>query len=1306
MKKIVLASLTFVFALAASAEDITINPGPGVDYDDREIRTGGVNIFIKSGKVRLNSKNDYTGTTQIDGGTLELTGAAPAGEPSEIGANGPVDLADGVLRYTGPAGAIFGHPITNSLPSTDNPTSVAALDIQNDLVLTNWFNTKFIPTVKYGKGSLILRGKKTTKEPNWFQFLQGASGLKGVNAASQQFVVPTDGTSPRTGFENFALLAGKIILDEGTVQVSVTGNRAFFGGWTAGEGEEEADIELVVNDGCAWTTANNHYFGQLHGFKNYNTPHGPAKAWLTITGGTYTAAGGQASRWGSMDAAPTVTLKDGTKKQLELNSDLRITVNKGGTWTHGTSRAGFFVLQRPGQKMTLTVDGGTYHAYLSSYGVNAVSGDVTGTVDIDVKNGGLFEVGELFFNGNAGTPHPGSTGRTNTPPITISVTAGGVFSAQWVTNFTASVVDYVVDGGTLQNYNYNIYYNPSSGTPENICPHAEKVVVPPNATSLTLGRGGVTVKSAGTCWDGDPNIVIIGKGFVASEDLPEGVQDGGVTIECGTIENRVRIMELPRYHGPTKVTSGVLELVGANNKLPDSSETTISGGELTLAGADQAFRRLVLGAGADGHGAGLRLGPNNSVTKVADLAIEGAPTIWLGFTDVNGTSLTTTQSDRKVMTFPASAADALMECSFGASFDSQLALSKVSLTDNLDGTMTLKATMAAAGSAGIPTFVNGFAGALTLKGESTYRLEATDANVLQYKAGKYLVARYKKDGDTSILDRFVYPGYFGKDVYFTETYIGSGTHEGFTEIYLNIVDLPMQDATWTGAAASDNLMSTLGNWQGPPSSIDLEKGSLKINVPDAANNEMVFEDGTRIGSFISSRVKTASPFWVRGATPESEMIIDGRFSVADLTTSGSACVGNNGQIVLQGHFRAMDGVDTTTPINATTANASQFAFCIGYFENKADAPADLIGGETQGKGGLSVPLVLSGAHIHHKMVVRTNSTGQKGIHVMPNTDNSIDGFLFLQTAWSWLTVEQGARLTIYGGGRNDWTWKKDGLGELIITEKPWVTRYMWELNRGKMVFAVPGNQFICSNNGGTLGLPVTGESELELAANGAFENGLTTLQMTGTGREILEVHDTTNSFQRVRFINTNKGSYLHGDYPAMIIVNGGYPDPAYYKEDEGQVFDMEVAMQITGGLGFRKTGSDETLLFRGQDFESCGDLEVDSGVIEFAEDASWRNGKVLRAWNTGKFRFNSPKQLGHDVTLYFADSGQLDFVGDAGGDNFVRTSAVYVKNDETGAWEKIDNGVYSPTDGSVISKYISGNIQLQVGKKGSIIRFW
>lgn len=1332
MKKSVLATLASLACFAVFAESVVIDPGAGKTEHNSQKHTGSVDLTIKSGFVTLNPENDYFGTTKIDGGTLELTAPAPAGAPSEIGSDGPVDLADGVLRYTGPAGAIFGHPITNSLPSTDNSTSVAALDIQSDLVLTNWFNTKFIPTVKYGKGSLILRGKATKSPSYWFQFTQGISG-KGADTASKQFVVPTDGTAPRTGFDNFALLEGKIILDEGWAQIPGSGSRAYFGGWTAGEGEEEADVELVINNG-SFTVAN-HHFGQLHGFKDYNTPRHAARAWLTVNGGTYIAATGQPSRWGSNSDAPTVTLKDGTKKTLEFNTDIRVTINKGGTWTHDKSFSGFSVCQRPGQTMRITVDGGTFHDYMTLFGYGAVTNDVTGTVAIDIKNGGLFEVGGFYLNSNTSTPYPSSMGKTktNTPPVTISVTAGGVFSAQWVTNFTSSVLEFIVDGGILQNYDKQLYYDPASGTPAEILRPPEKVIVPPNATSLTLGKGGVTIKSAGNCWEKKPNIVVIGRPFVHSTELDEGVRDGGVTVECGASPNKVRLLGEQRYNGPTVVKSGILEIVGPGSKLPNSSETTVEGGELCLAGvgAPQNLRRYTIGEGEDGRGTGLRLGPGVSVVT-SDFIIHGTPKIVIDFTDTDGVSLTTTQSRRQVLTFPLERLAEFEQCSFCAATGSNLVLADLDIQENSDATATLIVTMQPVGSPGLPKFEPDFVGTLTLKGGAKYELSVSNPDVLQYKAGKYLVARYKKDGDTSILDRFEYPGYAGKDVYFTETYIASGTHEGFTEIYLNIVDLSMQDATWTGADTADNLMSTLGNWQGPPSSIDLVKGSLHINVPQDANNEMVFEDGTRIGSFISSRDKTASPFWVRGATPESEMIIDGRFSVSDLSSGGSTCNGNNGQIVLQGHFRAMDGVDTTTPVDATKANASQFAFCCGCITSGQEPPPDLIGGYKVNGGPVSVPLVLAGAHIHHKMAVATSTTGQRGIHVMPNTDNSIDGLLFLQTAWSWLTVEQGARLTLYGGGRNNWTWKKDGLGELIITEKPWQARTdagMFALSGGRIVFAARDNRFSYSSDMQTIGFVIGNDEHsdmyFEVTANYAFEDGTTSLKSTGSKYvQICDFHLTTNVFQRISLLSGNSNSILRGDYPAMIEIIGGYPrgyqeqkekyrqameaDPTQKKIGKTDEYNLENQMQVTGGLGFRKTGSDETLLFRGRDFESCGDLEVSAGVFEFAADASWRNGRVFKASNTGKFVFHGHRQINPAAVLYFEDGGVIKFE-DVGEGEVIKISEVYVKDESTGGdWKRLDGGVFRPGDGSPLGKHLegSGDVSVLVGGAGSIIRFY
>jgi autotransporter-associated beta strand protein len=85
-----------------------------------------------SGSLALNTVNDYTGVTRIEGGTLNVTNLANGGQPSAIGSSSSAAnnlvLAGGTLSYSGPAVTIDrGY-------SVQGPNST--IDVQTDLGLS------------------------------------------------------------------------------------------------------------------------------------------------------------------------------------------------------------------------------------------------------------------------------------------------------------------------------------------------------------------------------------------------------------------------------------------------------------------------------------------------------------------------------------------------------------------------------------------------------------------------------------------------------------------------------------------------------------------------------------------------------------------------------------------------------------------------------------------------------------------------------------------------------------------------------------------------------------------------------------------------------------------------------------------------------------------------------------------------------------------------------------------------------------------------------------------------------------------
>ena len=489
---------------------------------------------------------------------------------ASVGPAGAVDIGAAVFRYAGARPLVTRWPFVCTTPVTASTNLVQIYDLRQDLAFTAGVSSGPLPFVKTGPGALVMAG---TSDSTAFSFgmSQPGSGYPAPAGQFNRFALPDDGTLPTEGFGMFSILEGRMALDRGKMTVRGARGYAFFGGWTAAEGEAERDVVFEQNGGTATVSARI-YLGQSHGIADYNTPNGPARAWIVVNGGVFQQAGGVPFGLGSYSNPP---------KNKSFNSDLRVIVNTNGVFTLGTSAAGTRIMPNAGQTARITVNGGRFQSYLVQSAMPSIAANPSTRSDIEVLNGGTF-LCEAFTNN--------MYNRAVSPPLAVRVADGGRFLVDDFTNVRGQL-DMLVDGGVLGDADVN-----AMGA------FARRHLVPANCTSFRVGPKGMTVRATGSC-RGGPVTCVIGAPIASAQ--------GPIRVEAAP-GNRVEFADGSVFDGPLAVTGGSLRIpAGMTVELDDVSASALEGLELdgTLKVSVPEGGSTTLKAAVTGRGTLVKSGP-------------------------------------------------------------------------------------------------------------------------------------------------------------------------------------------------------------------------------------------------------------------------------------------------------------------------------------------------------------------------------------------------------------------------------------------------------------------------------------------------------------------------------------------------------------------------------------------------------------------------------------------------------------------------------------------------------------------------
>ena len=1258
MKKLI-CGLAAVALFGLSAEAVTIDPGVGVAVSPEKI-SGNTDVDVFSGIVTMDPLNDYVGTTRITNGTLIASKLAPAGTASSIGSSGFVDVGNAIFRYTGTEAVTMDRVFTNTVSILASTGTVEVLDLQGDVTFTKRFTTGYMPFAKTGPGAMIIKGG------GYVMPLQSGNGY-GIKSAlitpNVRAEFPANGTSPTKGVTPpFTLLDGSLIFKGGTFTVPQTGGRIVIGGWTADNGEEEKDV-FVTLDGGNFTSSTGPYLGQLHGFANYNTPNGPSKVCVTVNNGTWTQGGGKSFVVGSYTAAPTVKV-NGVDTPLTFNTDLRFTVNAGGTYNHGQSWAGILVHQRPGQKATITADGGLIHSYRIVIGEGAAANDSTGTADFDIKNGGHFEC-ESFTNN--------VSNKANPPACNVRVTSGGRFDCDTMVNRGSGTLNFYLDGCTVGNFGLN----------NGKFLLSRKTVLCAEVSSAQLGTNAVTLVSKGNK-SNQPFVAIFAKPFTTSPDLAAaGRTDGGVIVTGETPENTVEFAAAMAYTGPTVIASGILAFSGSG-AIPAATDLMMDGGTLLLDGN----RTMTVASATFGSGApALALGPGALLEVTGDAAFNGK--VGLKFVDASGVEIGTAVTHHAVLTVRDEYAAAVRAARFIAS-NGSLTITALSLESNGNGTSTLYAD---AVPASVLSFVSDFSES-TISVDSGYTLCCSNPNIAD---GTHTVVTFAKTGDETYIGRIAAFALEWKE---TELAEAATETAGEWAITVTVTSNGSPTGEWIPVGLGGSW-SAAANWTGAvPDGIGMTAyfpEASAAGVPVVVDGDVTlgavrFQAGATVGGYrlsgngsltldssvsgttmrgveisavdgaaahvhaIATPVTTArKQNW---AVPEGQtLVLEKGVTAPELTiSSGAATVGGttvlggtnviDGRLVLSNGLVLINGkVTSSTGRDEAAATSGGATVAYVRFANNTTAAY----------------LTMSNAVIEKPtyMHVEMNGDPRSWWHIARASTNVFAAHLNYTYKSGNVNFDgPGARLEIVGGGQTSYSLTGAGSTqdtEVYIGGKPFAFT-CYKVGKGQtLILDVPGTSF-SSKTSDPIGLLMNGtDAKVDFRVSDAM-SGI--LNGNGQVGSVFEFNATT---QRLDAVRSAHNSTFHGTYPATCEIVEGYPAADAWKSA------FAIRCQVTGGLGFTMSGPD-VICLSNRVFESHGDIKVTNGVMEFAHNASWLNGTNVTVAGTGTLKLNSPTTFNREfAVIRFADDGKIElpsgmtqvFAEGWDGDTQLRPGTVY-----------------------------------------------
>ncbi len=491
---------------------------------------------------------------------------------------------------------------------------------------------------------------------------------------------------------------------------------------------------------------------------------------------------------------------------------------------------------------------------------------------------------------------------------------------------------------------------------------------------------------------------------------------------------------------------------------------------------------------------------------------------------------------------------------------------------------------------------------------------------------------------------------------------------------LSVSDGFCVDATWSGAAEGDNLMSNAGNWQGAPEELDLDSGTLTVTIA-GDGEEMVYADGTVIDSLKFRRTPASTPFAIRPATKG-----------ASLTVAGEISITNSAQLILSGTIATPDHEDQGEATQNGEYTMSVYMITNDFF--KASAETNSV---YRGTYGNNLPIVLDNVTIEKPVWTRGQGlSGWTLFYCMPNTTNELRGAYCHYDWWPFIDVGEGASLLFAKGIDSGSLIRKNGPGTLTIRERLTSTTYFGVYD-GTLVLDVEGISLRGSKSGEGLMLECNkGASAIDLRRSCCFDGDCALMMYGDNYPGVVEFNSTTQRVTRLAATKSVKGTQMRGGPGSLLEVVGGRTDMDFSQKKGMNLLTNRV--DIAGALSFRLSATNETMTFYSQAFSTTGGLEVAAGTLRFASDATWPNGRDVSVNGEGRIRLDAGGAFSRQAELSLDGGGVFELpAGERQCFQAVYTNGVAVS---AGQYTSLSNG-----DGD----FLAGGGTLVVRARGTLI---